>query len=187
MRTTIAAIALLMMCASSASAEEPAQATPPQGAESARLAAQYDPTRATVITAADVAAAIGRLPSTGVSRNATFVERNDTASRLAYRVAVDRRRIPQSANAHPTEAEIWAVIDGTGAITTGGKIVEVRKDGKMVGAVVEGGTTQRVSKGDFVVIPEGVPHYVTEASPELIFVSIEFPRPRAIVPVAEAR
>jgi hypothetical protein len=29
------------------------------------------------------------------------------------------------------------------------------------------------------MIPEGVPHYVTEASPELVFMAIEFPRPRA--------
>jgi hypothetical protein len=27
--------------------------------------------------------------------------------------------------------------------------------------------------------PEGVPHYVTEASSELVFMAIEFPRPRA--------
>jgi len=67
----------------------------------------------------------------------------------------------------------------SGTITTGGKIVETRKDGKVVSRAIEGGDSRRVSRGDFVMIPEGVPHYVTEASPELIFMAIEFPRPRA--------
>jgi hypothetical protein len=29
------------------------------------------------------------------------------------------------------------------------------------------------------MIPEGVPHYVTEANPEIVFMAMEFPRPRA--------
>ena len=44
---------------------------------------------------------------------------------------------------------------------------------------IEGGESRKVAKGDFIMIPEGVPHYVTEASPELAFMAIEFPRPRA--------
>ena len=45
--------------------------------------------------------------------------------------------------------------------------------------LLEGGVSQRVTKGDFVMIPEGVPHYITEANPHVIFIAIEFPRPRA--------
>ncbi len=71
------------------------------------------------------------------------------------------------------------MIDGSGAITTGGKLVETRQDGKVVGRVIEGGVSTPVAKGDFVVIPEGVPHYITEANPEVIFIAIEFPRPTA--------
>jgi mannose-6-phosphate isomerase-like protein (cupin superfamily) len=157
------------------------QQTPPDGPESAKLAAQYDPTKATVITAADIAAAIQRLPTDRPSVNGTFVERRDPSSitGLAYRVAVDRRRLPQNAAQHQTEGEIWAVVDGAGAITTGGKMVETKKDGKVVSRAIEGGVSQKIGKGDFVVIPEGVPHYITEANPHVIFVAIEFPRPRA--------
>jgi len=78
-----------------------------------------------------------------------------------------------------TTLEYVAIHQGTGTITTGGKIVETRKDGKVVSRAIEGGDSRRVSRGDFVMIPEGVPHYVTEASPELVFMAIEFPRPRA--------
>jgi mannose-6-phosphate isomerase-like protein (cupin superfamily) len=179
MRIILAAVTILLLLSSPGSTQG-IQQTPPDGPESAKLAAQYDPTKATVITAADIAAAISRLPDRP-SANGTFVERSDPSSitGLGYRIAVDRRRTPQNANAHRTEGEIWAVIDGTGTITTGGKIVETKKDGKVVSRAIEGGVSQRVTKGDFVVIPEGVPHYITEANPHVIFIAIEFPRPRA--------
>ena len=74
------------------------------------------------------------------------------------------------------------MIEGTGTITTGGKIVETTKDGKVVSRAIEGGVAQKVSKVDFVMIPEGVPHYITEANPHVIFMAIEFPRPRSAYP-----
>ena len=132
----------------------------------------------------DIAAAVAKFPATAASANGTFVERSDTAARLAYRIAVDRRRTPQSANLHPTEAEVLAIVDGEGTLTTGGKLVDMRRNGKTIGATIEGGVSQRVTKGDFVVIPEGVPHYFTETSPQVVFMAIEIPRPRvASLPV----
>jgi mannose-6-phosphate isomerase-like protein (cupin superfamily) len=91
---------------------------------------------------------------------------------------VDRRRTPQSANLHPTEAEVLAIIEGEGILTTGGKLIDNRRNGKTVSATIEGGVSQRVAKGDFVVIPEGVPHYFTETSPQVVFMAVELPRPR---------
>jgi mannose-6-phosphate isomerase-like protein (cupin superfamily) len=179
MKLTVSVVTIVLCLGSSAKTQQRFE-TPPDGPESAKLAARYDPTRATVITAADIAAAISLLPDQP-SANGTFVERADPSSitGLGYRIAVDRRRTPQNANAHRTEAEVWAVVDGSGTITTGGTVVETKKDGKVVSRAIEGGVSQRVTKGDFVVIPEGVPHYITEATPHVIFVAIEFPRPRA--------
>jgi mannose-6-phosphate isomerase-like protein (cupin superfamily) len=90
-------------------------------------------------------------------------------------MAVDRRRPPQRAAAHATEGELWAIIDGAGEITTGGRIVET-KSGDTVTRRIEGGTVHKVAKGDFLVIPENVPHQVTAFSPELVMVTLEFPR-----------
>ena len=92
---------------------------------------------------------------------------------------IDRRRLPQNAAAHRTEAELWAIVGGSGTVTTGGKIVETKKGEKVVSRAIVGGESRKVTKGDFIMIPEGVPHYVTEASPELYFIAIEFPRPRS--------
>ena len=61
-------------------------------------------------------------------------------------------------------------------ISAFGRIVDIVEDGQMVGRRIEGGTVHKVSKGDFLVIPEGVPHQVTEFDPSLLIVTFEFPR-----------
>jgi mannose-6-phosphate isomerase-like protein (cupin superfamily) len=182
MKTFAAVAVLLMIRVSVESAQQGGFTTPSDNSpEAATLAATYDPTRATYITDADIEAAVRRLRPDGVSANGVFVERRDPSSisGLAYRLQIDRRRLPQNANQHRTEAEVWAIVRGTGTVTTGGRIVETRQDGKVVSRKIEGGESRRVTKGDFIMIPEGVPHYVTEASGELVFIAIEFPRPRA--------
>jgi len=183
MRTFAAVAASLMVLGLATYAQQGGFTTPSDNTpEAARLAASYDPTRATYITDADIEAAVRRLRPDGNSVNGVFLERHDpsTISGLAYRIQVDRRRTPQNANQHRTEAEVWAIVRGSGTITTGGRIVETKgPDGKVTSRRIEGGESRRVAKGDFVMIPEGVPHYVTEANPELVFIGIEFPRPRA--------
>jgi len=43
----------------------------------------------------------------------------------------------------------------------------------------KGGKANRVAKGDFLMIPEGVPHQVTAVEGEATLVTFELPRPRA--------
>ena len=182
MRLVTATAAIFVLLASPASTQR-GNPTPSQGDESAKLATTYDPTKATVITAADINAAIVRLPNQN-SANGTFVEHTDPSSitGLAYRIAVDRRRVPQGATLIRPRRRSRPSSTGAGPLTTGGKMVETKKDGKVVSRAIEGGVSQKVAKGDFVVIPEGVPHYITEANPHVIFIAIEFPRPRSAYP-----
>ena len=164
MRIVAVAIILFVALASSASSQQG-----PQNINS-------NPREAYFLSAASVAAHRAKLQDVAYA-NITVVERVDptTSTGVAYRLAVDRRRPPQRAAAHTTEAEVWAVIDGSGEITTGGKIVETKK-GDTVERRIEGGTVHKVSKGDFLLIPENVPHQVTGFSPELYMVTFEFPR-----------
>jgi mannose-6-phosphate isomerase-like protein (cupin superfamily) len=91
-------------------------------------------------------------------------------------MAIDRRMQPQNGNAHNTEAEMWFILEGSGAVTTGGKLVPIMKDGKQVGRRIEGGTVHKVAKGDVLFFPESVPHQATEGT--LTFLTFEVPRPR---------
>jgi len=164
MRLASIALALIMALAATASSQEK-----PQNINA-------NPNAAFFLSAADVANHRAKLQNVAYA-NITLVERVDetTASGLAYRMAVDRRRPPQRAAAHTTEAEIWAIVDGAGEITTGGRIVETKK-GNEVMRRIEGGTVHKVTKGDFLLIPENVPHQVTAFTPELYMVTFEFPR-----------
>lgn len=164
MRSLAVVTALVITLAASASSQQG-----PQNINS-------NPREAFLLSAADVAAHRTKLQSVAYA-NITVVERVDpsTSSGIAYRLAVDRRRPPQRAATHATEGELWAVIDGSGEITTGGKIIET-KDGATVNRRIEGGTVHKVSKGDFLLIPENVPHQVTGFSPELYMVTFEYPR-----------
>ena len=136
------------------------------------------PTRAFLLSVEDIEATAAELDANVAYANTTVLERADpaTSTGLAYRLAVDRRTPPQRPAQHAAEAEIWAIVGGNGAITTDGRIVDIVEDGETVGRRIEGGTVHQVSRGDFLVIPEGVPHQVTEFDPSLLIVTFEFPR-----------
>jgi len=138
----------------------------------------FDPTRAFLLSAADVAARTAELDPSVAYANTTVLERADADSPtgLAYRLAVDRRTPPQRAAAHRNEAELWSIVGGSGEITTDGRIVEITGADGVVERRIEGGTVHRVSAGDYLVIPEGVPHQVTGFDPSLLIVTFEFPR-----------
>ncbi len=84
-----------------------------------------------------------------------------------YRVSLEYRAIAGTAAVHEKEAELFYVIDGTGTLTTGGK---------MEGTAIAGGTTQPVAKGDFFIVPENTPHAFTEVTSPLVLMSLHIPR-----------
>lgn len=159
MRTTAIVAVCIMLFAASASSQ------------------QEESNRAFLLSAADVATRASELDTSVAYANTTVLERADpaTATGLAYRLAVDRRTPPQRAASHTNEAELWSIVEGSGDITTDGRIVETVENGETVRRI-EGGTVHRVSAGDFLVIPEGVPHQVTAFDPSLLIVTFEFPR-----------
>ena len=163
MRFLLAAAAMVMVLASSASSQQGPQNIGP------------NPNQAFFLSAADVTAHRNKLQNVAYA-NITLVERVEptSPSGIAYRMAVDRRRPPQRAAAHATEGEIWAIVDGSGEITTGGRIVET-KDGTTVNRRIEGGTVHKVSKGDFLLIPENVPHQVTGVHPGALHGDVRVP------------
>jgi len=132
-------------------------------ASSARAQA---PMAATDITAAQVQAFIKDAPH---DRN------TDRPIRVidvgGYRVGVfgvfRPKEAPPTATVHQTNVtETYYMLDGAGVLVTGGTLKQPatpRKSGlgdwtDMGSGGIEGGTSRRLSKGDIVVIPGGVPH-----------------------------
>jgi mannose-6-phosphate isomerase-like protein (cupin superfamily) len=130
------------------------------------------PTTTTAITAAEVAAMITKSPA----------DRNALGQRMlqlgTYSVNLEHRVVSQAAAVHEKEAELFYVIDGAGTIVTGGKLVDERRqnEANLQGTSIEGGTSRRISKGDWVMVPEGVPHQIPAVEGALSVMTLHLPR-----------
>ena len=130
------------------------------------------PATTSAITAAEVAAMISKSPA----------DRNALGQRMlqlgTYSVNLEHRVVSQAAAVHEKEAELFYVIDGAGTIVTGGKLVDERRqnEANLQGTSIEGGVSKRISKGDWVVVPEGVPHQIPAVEGALSVMTLHLPR-----------
>ena len=131
-----------------------------------------DLTKAAYVSAADLAAMVAKQPS----------DRNGTISRLLqappYAVNIEHRvPVPQTASVHETEAELFYVIDGAATLVTGGKLIEPTRNGANLSSTkgVEGGVSQKLAKGDFVMVPAGVPHWFTDIQGSITQMALHLP------------
>jgi len=127
---------------------------------------------APAITASEVAAMIAKSPS----------DKNALGQRMlqlgTYNVNMEHRVMGQAAAVHEKEAELFYVIDGAGTIVTGGKLVEEKRtnDANLSGTSIQGGVSKRISKGDWIMVPEGVPHQIPTVEGALTVMSLHLPR-----------
>jgi len=56
-------------------------------------------------------------------------------------------------------------------VVTGGTVVDpkVTEPGQVRGAIIQGGESRRISKGDVLVIPAGVPHWFKDVEGPLTY------------------
>jgi mannose-6-phosphate isomerase-like protein (cupin superfamily) len=141
-------------------------------------AAQTPPPAKTFASAADVTAMMAKARSERKPDQPNFVQ---PILRLApYNANLEYRgAVPQAASVHEKEAELFYVVDGSGTLVTGGKLKEEKRTNadNLSGTGIEGGTSQRVSKGDFVIVPENTPHWFTGINGTLVLMSLHVPRP----------
>jgi mannose-6-phosphate isomerase-like protein (cupin superfamily) len=79
-----------------------------------------------------------------------------------YRAMLEYRPGVSPAALHEKDAELMVVLDGTGNIVTGGKIVDEKRvnAANLSGPSIADGTTQAVVKGDMLIVPANTPHQV---------------------------
>lgn len=70
---------------------------------------------------------------------------------------------------HPVFAELVYVLEGSGTLVTGGKVAADRMS-------IEGGESQQIAKGDFFLVPQGVPHWISHEDKPIAMVVIHIPR-----------
>ena len=181
MRTIVTVLSFTLMFSVSASMQQAADDHGPESVDAPNAPANVD--IATHLTAAEVTAGFLEIEEGNTNQNNILVERVG-----AYRLALEHRRMPQRPAAHEQEAELWAVIEGTATITTGGSIMgaaaptagtATQAAGNVFGNIITGGTDNQMGPGDFLLIPENVPHEITAATDTLKFLVFEWIRPRA--------
>jgi mannose-6-phosphate isomerase-like protein (cupin superfamily) len=84
----------------------------------------------------------------------------DTLLSLApYRVGLEYRSPKGVASVHKNEGELMFVLEGEGVIVTGGTIVNPKDSGANIdGDAIEGGIDNHMKKGDWIFVPNGLPH-----------------------------
>jgi quercetin dioxygenase-like cupin family protein len=134
-------------------------------------------TTTTYKSAADVAAMIAKAKMQNEGKaQATISQR--ILQLAPYAVNLEYRASVGPASIHMKEAEVFYVIDGSGTLITGGKLVGETKNGdNLSGTAIEGGTSQAVSKGDFIIVPENTGHWFSEIKTTLVLMSMHVPRP----------
>ena len=159
MRVIIMAIAAVSLAA-------PARAQP---------AIEAQPADRTHVTNADIAGIMkkiaGDVAAGKPGGGARLLQFGSHASNLEYRTAVG------TSGLHETEDELFFVVDGSGVLVTGGKLTNPkRQDARnILGSSVEGGTSQKVGKGDTFVVLRGTPHWFSAIDGRLVMISMRLP------------
>ncbi len=88
-----------------------------------------------------------------------------------------RRTKPGKAETHTNEADAWHVVDGGCVLVVGGTTISGKEEspGQIRGTGITGGTEYKLSKGDFMRIPPGVPHWVKKIEGgELVYIVVKY-------------
>src|SRR5436309_1442236 len=129
----------------------------------------------TMSTSADVAALIAKAKAERKSDQPTFTQRilqfAPYIANLEYRAAVGPAAV------HEKEAEMFYVIEGSGTLMVGGKLVNEKRSNaeNLGGTAIEGGSSHKVGKGDFFVVPEKTPHWFSAIDGTLVLMSLHLP------------
>jgi mannose-6-phosphate isomerase-like protein (cupin superfamily) len=166
MRTRLAVFALMLATAATV-AQLPAQ-QPAKQEKQPKAPKLYT-------SAADITAMMAKAKNERKADQANFgqgiLNLAPYGANLEYRAAVG------PASVHEKEAEMFYVINGSGTLVTGGKLVgETRNGDNLSGTAVDGGTIQNVGKGDFIMVPEKTPHWFSKINGTLVLMSIHLPR-----------
>jgi mannose-6-phosphate isomerase-like protein (cupin superfamily) len=128
-------------------------------------------------SSADVTAMIAKAKSERKEGQAVLSQR--ILQLAPYNANLEYRASVGPAAVHEKEAEMFYVIDGTATLVTGGKLVKETRTNpeNLSGTGIEGGASQAIAKGDFVIVPENTPHWFSTINGTLVLMSLHVPRP----------
>jgi len=127
------------------------------GAEAAEGFTTESINAATYIPAADVTA---KFQQSGLLMNTDF-----------YKVDAGRREKPGEVEWHARDTDIMYVVEGSATVVTAGEMVNSRHTapGEIRAGSIKDGVTHKLSPGDVLVIPNGLPHQFIKVSDPFLY------------------
>ena len=91
--------------------------------------------------------------------------------------AIEIWRKPGRPAVHPAEAEYAIVLEGYGALVSGGTMGDpkAKNAGLIEGSRIESGATRTLGPGDVILIPAGVPHWFGITGDRLVLLGVKLP------------
>lgn len=124
-------------------------------------------------TSSDVTAIVARMKAQPAQplRSAPLFPMPPYTANIEYRTAV------AAAAVHETEAELFYVIDGGATMVVGGQLTESQRTNaqNLTGKAITGGVSQKVTKGDFMLVPAGSPHWFSAIDGTITLMSLHLP------------
>jgi mannose-6-phosphate isomerase-like protein (cupin superfamily) len=97
-----------------------------------------------------------------------------------YKAQLEYRPLKAPAALHEKDAELFVVLQGTGDIIVGGKLVNEKRvnAANLTGTDIADGQTHHVVKGDTLIVPNNTPHQVvpTGGAP-IVLMTMHVPMP----------
>jgi len=102
---------------------------------------------------------------------ASFAKGGTLVSEGNYKVMTAHRTDSGNVEVHRDFTDIFYIVQGSTNIVTGGKVVgeKAANPAEPRGDSIEGGETHRLSTGDAIVIPAGVPHWMKDVEGTLLY------------------
>ena len=131
-----------------------------------------DGAKLVLISAKQIEEDIRKVPANNGEQEINLIERTPDHAGIHQ-----RRTAPGKAEVHETETDVWYVIDGGCALVTGGSLIDAKPEGpgQIRGTAISGGTEWKLGKGDFMRIPNGMPHWVKKIEGgELVYIVVKY-------------
>lgn len=119
----------------------------------------------------------------------TYVDHDKVATAIAnggalasgpdFAASIAKRSGPGQVEVHDKETDLFYVLDGEATFVTGGTMVggRVSRPNQQLGTDIQGGQTHRLTKGDVITVPAGIPHWFKEVSKPVTYQLIKVIKP----------
>ena len=112
---------------------------------------------------------------------ASFAKGGTLTTESNYKVMTAHRTDSGNVEVHRSFTDVFYIVQGSCNIVTGGKVLgeKATNPDEPRGDSIEGGETRRLSTGDAIVIPPGVPHWMKDVEGNLLYFVVKVKKPEA--------